>query len=74
MLWIQQRIDGLTLANPCKRSHLSAACLHASIEHGIAIFVLVNDGLHGSALALVRLQLEAYIRGIWLAECATNDT
>src|SRR5258708_28843673 len=54
ILWVRQQIDGLTLADPCKRSHLSAACLVTSIEHGIAILVLIDEGLHGSALALVR--------------------
>jgi hypothetical protein len=70
MLWVKEHLDGLTLAEPCKRSHLSGACLHASIEHGMAIVVLVDEGLYGSALALIRLQFEAYLRGIWLAQCA----
>jgi hypothetical protein len=72
MLWVQQHLDGLTLAEPCKRSYLSGACLHASIEHGMAILVLVDEGLYGSALALIRLQFEAYVRGLWLAQCASD--
>jgi hypothetical protein len=35
----------------------------------MAIVVLVDEGLYGSALALIRLQFEAYLRGIWLAQC-----
>lgn len=73
ILWVQQRLDGLTLAEPCKRSHLSGACLHASIEHGFAILILVDEDLHGSALALIRLQFEAYVRGMWLAQCASDS-
>lgn len=73
MLWAQQHLDGLTLAEPCKRSYLSGACLHASVEHGFAILVLVDEGLYGSALALVRLQFEAYVRGLWLAQCASDS-
>ena len=73
MLWVQQHLDGLTLAEPCKRSYLSGACLHASIEHGMAILVLVDEGLYGSALALIRLQFEAYVRGLWLAQCASDS-
>ncbi len=72
ILWVQQHLDGLTLAEPCKRSYLSGACLHASIEHGMAILVLVDEGLYGSALALIRLQFEAYVRGMWLAQCASD--
>jgi hypothetical protein len=53
MLWVQQHLDGLTLAEPCKRSYLSGACLHASIEHVFAILVLVDEGLCGSARALI---------------------
>lgn len=73
MLWVQQHLDGLTLADPCKRSYLSGACLHASFEHGLAILVLVHEELYGSVLALIRLQFEAYVRGLWLAECATDS-
>jgi hypothetical protein len=73
ILWVQQQVDGLTLAEPCKRSHVSAACLINSIEHGMAILVLVDEGLYGSALALVRLQFEAYVRGTWLAQSASDN-
>lgn len=73
ILWVKQHLDGLTLAEPCKRSYLSGACLHASIEHGMAILVLVDEDLYGSALALIRLQFEAYVRGIWLAQCAGDN-
>jgi hypothetical protein len=73
ILWVQQQVDGLTLAEPCKRSRVSAACLITSIEHGMAILVLVDEGLYGSALALVRLQFEAYVRGTWMAQCASNN-
>ena len=73
ILWVQRQVDGLSLAEPCKRSHLSAACFVTSIEHGIAILVLIDEGLHGSALALVRLQFEAYLSGIWLAQCVSDN-
>jgi hypothetical protein len=36
----------------------------------MAILVLVDEGLYGSALALIRLQFEAYVRGMWLTRCA----
>jgi hypothetical protein len=72
MNWVAQHIDGLDLADLHKREHLSGACLHASIEHGMAIVVLVDVGFPGSALALLRLQFEAYVRGVWLAHCASD--
>ena len=73
MLWVQQHLSGLALAKPGKRSNLSGGCLHASIEHGTAILVLIDEGLYGSALALIRLQFEAYVRGIWLAHSASDS-
>ena len=57
MLWVQQHLEGLTLAEPCKCSHLAGACLHASIEHGFAILVLVDEDLLGFALALTRRKM-----------------
>ncbi len=72
MAWVQQNLNGLKLADASKRSILSGGCLHASIEHGMAIVVLVDEGLHGSALALIRLQFEAYVRGLWLAQGASD--
>ena len=38
----------------------------------MAILVLVDEDIYGSALALIRLQFEAYIRGLWLAQCASE--
>jgi hypothetical protein len=73
VLWVRQQVDGLNLAEPCKRSHLSSACLVTSIEHGLAILLLLEEGLHGSSFALMRLQFEAYIRGIWLAQGASEN-
>lgn len=73
MIWVHRHLNGLALADTCKRSHLSGGCFHACIEHGMAILVLVGEGLSGSALALMRLQFEAYVRGIWLAHCACDD-
>ena len=55
LIWVQQHLDGLTLSEPSKRSHIAGGCLHACIEHGMAILILVDHGLHGSALALARL-------------------
>lgn len=72
--WVQQNLDGLHLGGGDKRSHLAAGCLLTAVEHGQAIVVLVGDGLHGPALAIVRLQFEAYVRGAWLSHGASLES
>ena len=74
LIWVQEHLDGLHIGEGNKRVHLAARCLHTAVEHGQAIVVLVAEGLSGSALALVRLQFEAYVRGIWLLHGATDQS
>ena len=56
-----------------KRLQLASACWHVTIEHSMAIVELVHATLHGSALALIRLMYEAYVRGMWLMYAATDE-
>ncbi len=74
LIWVQQHLDGLHIGEGNKRVHLAAGCLHTAVEHGQAIVVLVAEGIYGSALALVRLQFEAYVRGTWLLHGATDES
>lgn len=50
----------------------AAGCLHLALEHHGAIALLVKELHRGSASALVRPQLEAFLRGAWLHRCATE--
>ena len=43
-------------------------------EHHHSIVFLIENHLYGSAFALVRIAFEAYVRGEWLALCATDAT
>jgi len=52
------------------RARVSASLHHLGIEHYTGIHVLVAAGVHGSAFALYRPQLEAYVRGAWYHLCA----
>jgi hypothetical protein len=72
MEFVRLHLHGLTISKVNKRVHIASGCLHAAVEHGMAMLILVERGLHGSALALARLQFEAYVRGSWLAKCATD--
>ena len=73
--WVHSKLDGMKIPQlpDDKRSQLASACWHVAIEHSMAIVVLVHETLHGSALALMRLLFEAYVRGMWLMYAATNE-
>jgi hypothetical protein len=55
-----------------RRLTLPLAYLNLSLDHHRAFILLMRSGLHGSALALVRLVFEAMIRAHWIAKCATD--
>ena len=69
---IQECIDGLQIPDMAKRQHLGCASLHAAVEHSQGIVILVEEGLTGTALALLRPMLEAFTRGVWVLWCATE--
>jgi hypothetical protein len=54
------------------RTRAAAACLAIAQDHHHAIVVLLDARLYASVFALVRVTFEAYIRGEWLALCATD--
>ena len=51
---------------------LGLSLLHLSIEHYQALHVLCENRLTGSAMAILRPQYEAMIRGTWLVTCASE--
>jgi hypothetical protein len=55
------------------RRRLSVTLHHLSIEHHSAIHTLVDLHVWGSAFALLRPQLEAYVRGMWYGACASDQ-
>lgn len=72
--WMAQAaslIDGLSF-DTSDRNRLSESLLHLCIEHHTGIHTLVDHGVCGSAFALIRPQLEAYVRGVWYGLCATD--
>lgn len=54
------------------RTRAAAACLAIAQDHHHAIVVLLDARLYASVFALVRVAFEAYVRGEWLALCATE--
>ncbi|NKE65362.1 hypothetical protein RAMLITH_05975 [Ramlibacter sp. RBP-2] len=70
--WIGRSIHECDLpAN--SRVRAAASCLAIAQDHHHAIVVLLDHSLFASSLSLVRCEFEAYVRGEWLALCATDD-
>ncbi len=55
------------------RASLSAALTDISLEHYRSISILVGSKLFGSAAALVRLQIESFVVGLWIFTAATDE-
>lgn len=55
------------------RVRASAPCLGIAQDHHHAIALLVEHRLYASSFSLLRVAFEAYIRGEWLALCATDQ-
>ena len=70
--WMDQKIDGFEISSE-ERTRISAASFDIALEHQKAIVLLVANKLVGSAFSLVRILFEAYIRGLWLGKCATDE-
>jgi hypothetical protein len=69
--WLGRTIHECVLpANDRVRS--AAGCLAIAQDHHHAIVVLLDHNLFASSFALLRCAFEAYIRGEWLAVCATD--
>jgi hypothetical protein len=54
------------------RVRASGGCFAIAQDHHHAIVVLLDARLYASVFSLVRITFEAYIRGEWLASCATD--
>ena len=69
--WLDRRIDGIEIPSEL-RFRVAGGCLDVALEHQKAIVLLVAEKLCGSAFSLVRLMFEAYVRGVWLHQCASE--
>ena len=55
-----------------KRVRVAAGCLAIAQDHHHAIVILLEHGRYAASFALIRVAFEAYIRGKWLALCASD--
>lgn len=65
-------LNGLEL-EPEHKKVVPLALLQLALEHNAAIIKLISLGYHGSALALLRPQRDAFLRGIWMYRCASEE-
>lgn len=70
--WIDSNIDGIS-ASAEPRIKISLACFDLAHEHQKSITLLIANHLTGSALSLLRLIFEAYMRGMWFYNIATDE-
>jgi len=69
---VDRIVDGQDVSSE-NAIRLGCAALDLTMEYHKAIVTLVNAKLYGPALAMMRPMREIFVRGIWLAECATED-
>jgi len=65
-------VDGIQISTD-KRTRVAAALFHLSMEHHGSIHVLITKKHYGSAFALLRPQFEAFVRGAWFQNCASDE-
>lgn len=58
-------------SNP--KTGAAGACLAIAQEHHHAIVRLIDDHRYASVASLVRVEFEAYVRGMWLYLCASDE-
>lgn len=59
--------------NSSQRQVICMAYCKAAIVHSISQRVLIENGLHGTALSLIRLQFETVVRAAWVLHGAKDD-
>lgn len=55
------------------RNRAAIPCLLIAQQHHHSILLLIGEKLYASAYALLRSSLESYVRGMWLALCASDE-
>jgi hypothetical protein len=70
--WLRAAVHDSSLPESL-RVRSSGGCLAIAQDHHNAITLLLRLGLFAPAFALVRVALDAYVRGMWLFLCATEE-
>jgi len=70
--WLRQSLHGQELPQS-NRVRAAGACFAIAQGHHHAIVLLIENRLYSSSFALIRLEFEAYIRGLWFSHCAKDS-
>lgn len=70
--WQDSKLHGLNVPNDDK-TRLVVGLIDLGLEHERAIGKLADAKYFGSVFALSRPLFEAFIRSVWLGNCATTD-
>ena len=54
------------------RTRAAGSCYAIAQDHHHSIVLLIDHQLYASSFSLLRSEFEAYVRGQWLAQCATD--
>lgn len=72
IIFLDQKINILKIPSD-DISRVAGSCFDVAHEHQKAILFLIEKNLIGSAFSIVRPLFEAYIRGVWLKRCTTDE-
>ncbi len=72
MIRCSSLIEGISFSST-NRNRVALSLYHSYIEHHVGIHLLSDKGVIGPAFALIRLQLEAFIRGSWYYHSANEN-
>ena len=70
--WIALELDSRDLQGDW-RGRLAGAFQSVSLDHHTGIISLFHERRNASAMALIRPQFEAHLRGLWILNSATDD-
>lgn len=68
---LRQSVHELDLPST-NRTRAAGSCFAIAQDHHHAIVLLIEERLFASSFALLRIEFEAYIRGEWLSQCASD--
>jgi hypothetical protein len=71
VLWISEQTGGIMLPADL-RARMALGCLDLAIEHQAGICALAEQALWGPVFALLQCMFDAFVRGVWLARCASE--
>lgn len=72
LTFIDSELNNFKISTNEQKVKISATLLVISIDHAHGIINLLENRIFSSAFALLRIQFETYLRGMWFAHCANQ--